>query len=671
MRALKFIFAVFLLLVFCVTGALTQTDEELWRMIKEAGDSSDYPASDVLYIFDRVDVTVEKTGLAHYRRHRLIKVLTNKGALKEGVMRFDYDPSSNLIEIESIRIFRKDGSIDTVGTGSIKDIYAPAHMIYWGARMKLVQLPRLFDGDAIEIKTYKKGFEIAYLFDDRANLLFSGCGDGESARKSSEEERYIPPMKGHFYDVVLFQGTNPVKEKRYTLHIPLDMHIQFKVYNGPIFSSQRFDSMMFHYEWWLGDVPPVRKEPHMPALSDLVPKLVLATVPSWEAKSKWFASIHDTIFDDNEAIREKVKEITRGLRSDLDKVKALQHWAAQEIRYSGISMGKGEGYTIHPGKMIFHDRCGVCKDKAGMLITLLRSAGFEAYPALTMAGARVEDIPADQFNHCVVAWRHKDGTYTMLDPTWVPYSTELWSSAEQEQYYVIGTPWGEGLKKTPYSPPENHIVKITSNVRVNPDGSMSGRLRLTATNYMDQRLRRYFGTHRKDDMRSFLELCLSNISPWVEVKGFRVADPLDFENQFFVEVEYEVRDFAIAGENTLDFSSPGWSVAFGSRYLFPSSMYVETEKRDWPLFIWFTQTVACDETIILPGKFRASCSEQSKMEGDYISYETSRVAKGRVVKNRGKIFVKRRLIPQDAYGDFRSLMLDARSFVLDRIVARR
>ena len=73
----------------------------------------------------------------------------------------------------------------------------------------------------------------------------------------------------------------------------------------------------------------------------------------------------------------KVNEILVGATSEIDSISLLTHWVADEMRYSGISMGEGEGFTLHCGEMNFTDRCGVCKDKAGMLITMLRSAGFE------------------------------------------------------------------------------------------------------------------------------------------------------------------------------------------------------------------------------------------------------------------------------------------------------
>ena len=55
---------------------------------------------------------------------------------------------------------------------------------------------------------------------------------------------------------------------------------------------------------------------------------------------------------------------------------------------------------------------------------------------MTMAGSRVESIPADHFNHCVAVVKLADGTYMPLDPTWVPFCRELWSSAEQQQNYL-------------------------------------------------------------------------------------------------------------------------------------------------------------------------------------------------------------------------------------------
>lgn len=658
-RAAALVFVSAAILMLLPGGASAQSDGEIRALIAKAGDAKDYPGASFCAVFEKTDVTVEESGLAHFRRHNLVKILTDQGAVDRATLRFDYDPASNLVTVEKIRIFRKGGSVENVDLSGLRDLFAPASMIYWGGRMKVIGLPRLAVGDAVEVETYKKGFEIAYL-------------DGPDTTAALDESRYIPPMRGHFYDVVIFQDNYPIKKKRYSLHMPKDKPIQYEVYNGALASAQSFDEKGTHYSWWRGDIPAFKHEPRSADPSDVSTKLVLATLPSWQEKSRWFAAIHDTIYCDNAAIKDKVRELTAGLTTDVERVAALQHWAAQEIRYSGISMGKGEGYTHHPGKMSFCDRCGVCKDKAGMLITLMRSAGYEVYPALTYAGARVEQIPADQFNHSVVAWRHKDGTYTMLDPTWVPYSTELWSSAEQEQNYVIGTPWGEGLMETPYSPPEKHVLKIVSRGEVDASGNLAGTMRISATNYMDQRLRRLLGTHKKDDLKAYVEGWLAAVSPAVELTGYTVGDPLDFKKEYALEVEYRVPRYAVASQGSVDFASPAWKLGFGTAPLLLGASVLGPEKRDNPLFLMYTQTLECDEAIRLPGNLKPrELSKESGRTGEYASYAMERTLAGAVLKNDGKVLVKHRMIPVESYPDFRGILKAAGDYATARIIFER
>ena len=60
-----------------------------------------------------------------------------------------------------------------------------------------------------------------------------------------------------------------------------------------------------------------------------------------------------------------------------------------------------------------------------------------------------------------------------LDPTWVPFCRELWSSAEQQQNYLPGVPEGSDLCITPVSAPENHYVRIKADNRLYADGTFA------------------------------------------------------------------------------------------------------------------------------------------------------------------------------------------------------
>ena len=125
-----------------------------------------------------------RAGLAHYRRHTLTKILTDEGALAKAALRFDYDPASNFIDVESIRIFRKGGGVEIVDLaarqGSLRprldDLLGRAHE---GGAASRASPP----GDAVEVKTYKKGFEIAYLAEREGG---GGAGAGAPERAGGD-----------------------------------------------------------------------------------------------------------------------------------------------------------------------------------------------------------------------------------------------------------------------------------------------------------------------------------------------------------------------------------------------------------------------------------------------------------------------------------------------------
>jgi len=108
-----------------------------------------------------------------------------------------------------------------------------------------------------------------------------------------------------------------------------------------------------------------------------------------------------------------------------------------------------------------------------LLRNMMRAADMDSYAAMTMAGSRIEDLPADQFNHCVTALKKADGTgWEMYDPTWVPYSHDIWSKLEAEQHYLIGSPEGEYLDAIPYSPPAESRLGVTHDARLLDDGTL-------------------------------------------------------------------------------------------------------------------------------------------------------------------------------------------------------
>ncbi len=630
--------------------------DDLPKILAGAGGAKEFPGAPYLVVFDRSSVRVEESGLSHVEKEVLYKVLNAEGAKTLQSLTFGYDPLSAFVQVKEMKVLRAGGGVETVPLDSVRDYPAPARAIYWGAREIVIPAGRLDPGDGVWVKTYQKGFTYALL---------------SSQAESPPDERYVPPMKGHFYDIVPFYADVPVLLKNYRLLLPAAKKLQFELYNGQARHYVHARGGHNEFFWEMKDILPFKGEPDMVDLSDVAPKLLLSTSPDWQAKSLWFYQVNEDYgsfaFDDE--IKAKVDEIVRGARDDWEKISRLTHWVAEEIRYSGISMGPGEGYTLHKGTMTFRDRCGVCKDKAGMLITMLRAAGFESYPAMTMAGSRIDRIPADQFNHSVTLVK-VDNQYHLLDPTWVPGVRELWSSAEQQQEYLMGVPEGADLMSTPISAAENHYLRYRLDSTVGNNGTLRGRVRLEAEGQSDSSLRRLFTRFPLQRWPEALQREFFQLHPQARVSGLVFSDPNDISRPMLIEFKIEIPGYLCQGERTALVRPLSASLPFQGVLGF-IRLNTGLEKRQYPFRLRSSQQVEVRETMKLPSAWRVQAPPSlRKVSGSGADFSGEFKA-GAGLDIRARLDLKKRIYPPEDWESVRSGVLEFRKIMESILILSR
>ncbi len=649
-------------------------------LIKSAGNADDYPGSNTLVIFDSTITDVKETGLSYVRMHKLTKILTPAGAKRNRMLKFGYDPLSAKVEIGSILIYRKNGDIDTIKKDKFYDYPAPARAIYWGARELAVELGRLEPGDAVETIVNRKGFTYALLAD-------------------GDDDKFIPPMRGHYYDIVHFYSGVPVLEKVYKIYMPPDKPLQYEIYNGEVQSYVHFGATKVNkipvrinphkkeiksnhiltadnpfeetdkiiYCWSKKDIKPFKPEPNMVNGSDVETKLLLSTAADWWEKAVWFNGVNEDFgsFEVTPEVQKKTDELLDGIDDEMEKIKILTHWSAEEIRYSGLSMGKGEGYTLHKGQMTFADRCGVCKDKAGMLVTMLRAAGFTSYPAMTMAGSRIDRIPADQFNHSVTVVELSDGQWILLDPTWVPGVRELWSSAEQQQQFLMGIPGGADLMTTPVSPPENHYLKIVGKSKLISGGTLMGFITITAEGQTDALIRRAFLRNHKSWRKEYYKKLLAKIAPNISFNRLNYSDPEDLSRPFSVEIWYEIQNYATITKDKIIFTPLLAKNPFDDYFMAPElAMDTGKEEKQYGFRTRCSKIVEITETINLQSpkhpveipKFDEIDSDAAKFKANYSH------GGGKVTLKATHVMPKRIYEPED-WPDFRAALIERKELM--------
>ena len=626
-------------------------------LIKSSGTAGDFPGAGKLIIFDSTFSDVQETGLTYVYTHRLYKVLTSRGALDLSTITYGYDPLSAYVEIQKVLIHRKSGEVESLDIESVKDYPAPARAIYWGASEKMIEVGRLEPGDAVEVFLFRKGFTYALL-----------AGD--------DDDMYIPPMRGHFYDIIEFWSNDPVLEKVYQTSVPKDKLVQYETYNGELKTSVWLEGEKMVYTFSKKDIMPMKREASMVAFSDVAPKLLISSSPDWYAKSLWFYNVNEDFgsFDVTPEVKEMVDEILRGkAKTEMDSISLLTHWVADEVRYSGISMGPGEGYTLHKGDMTFLDRCGVCKDKAGMLVTMLRAAGFESYPAMTMAGSRIDYIPADQFNHSVTVVKLRNGEYKLLDPTWVPFLRELWSSAEQQQNYLLGVPEGADLGVTPLSPPENHYFRIKGNSVIKKDGSLQGSLTLEAEGQSDGAIRGMFTRAFKDSWDRNVERELKGMYPLMDITSIAYDDPYDYlAGPIQLRISYTIPDFALITDDEMIFTP---IIVSGIFMRAMSHMYinVEKEERIYPFRDRCSRLVELQESIKLPSQVSiVYIPEEEGFEASPASFkgEYKLSKSGTSLMVNEKVVLNKRIYEKEDWVAFRRAVAAQQKFAKEPVILK-
>lgn len=617
--------------------ALYLKDENLAKLIEGAGSRKSNKGAHVVGVLDRTYVHVMPSGLAHMTRRRVWKALSDRGGALLAVRRFDWDPATNVIRFRRIRVHRKGKAPKDYRGTRARDLPQPAGWIFWKTRMRIVGLPRLRVGDALEVITYSKGFQIAYL----------GGGD----------ERYVPPMRGHYYDTVLFSDDrHPVKWKTYRVTTPRSVPLRYKVYNGSLTSSLTFTKTRFVYDFSRRNIPRYKREPRAPYVSDAVPKVVMATVARWPAKSRWFYRVNRNQFRANPAIRSKVSEVLRGKVGRRARVTALLRWVAANIRYRGLSMGKGEGYTLHPGTRVFSHRAGVCKDIASMLVTMLRAAGYPAYPAMTMAGSRVEDVPADQFNHCVVALKKKRGGFQMLDPTWAPFSRQLWSNAERPQHFLVGTPRGEKLQRmTPQKGAANQL-NISADTRLLGRGAVQVSLKVWGTGYADTGLRRQLGSrYAPGNVRHFFERMAGRLAPWARVTKHAFRDFADLGKRYSFRMTLRASRYAQWGRGVVRFRPVLWNQLLSSAAGWVRA--TKSKRRTQPVMLRSSVQQTWKERITLP----AGYSLAAPFKAVHVSHPGASLLvrakhKGRLLTITTQLILNRKIYPVTRYAGLKKVV---------------
>jgi len=491
-----------------------------------------YPNADEVQVDEYILARYDPNGAGEEWVDNYTKVMTEKGKRENQSLTFHYTLPYGTVGLVLLEIIKPDGTTISV------DIDEQSKVMVDRSQMS----SNIYNPNRKVLKVGVPGLEI-----------------GDVVHYVSRRDTVKPRMPGTWSDYQVFEYTCPIKHGIYEVQAPNDLalvNIALKdAVEGTISSSSSVRPDGKSYRWEIGNVPRIYKEPDMPAFYTVVQRLLVSTIKEWQDVSKWYWELSRPHLEaTTDEMRQKVAELTEGVTDRQKKIEAVFRWVSQEVRYLGITIEKeAPGYEPHDVKLTFENRHGVCRDKAALLVAMLRLAGLEAYPVLIHAGPKKdEEVPQPYFNHAITCVADDDGSYVLMDST-DESTKELLPSYLNNCSYLVARPAGETLKTSPIVPAEENMMVVATQGRVDSEGDLTAETVLKFAGINDNAYRGYFARIKPEQRRRFFEGVVKRVVAGARLVDFELRPEklLDTSQSLLVKLKFAAEDILVGQGETV------------------------------------------------------------------------------------------------------------------------
>jgi tetratricopeptide (TPR) repeat protein len=384
------------------------------------------PLMEATVLFERDAFTLDAAGRMTYKHDLIYRIETEDGVKNWSEIRVGWSPwYQNTPEINA-RVIAPDGKVSTLDQKTITD--GPAREdsqdTYSDARIRKVPLPALVVGAIVEQQTVSA---------DREPKFSGGITGGDS-----------------------FSWSVPFHRGQLVVDLPASLNFRIDVFalpNATIKNEVVGDTR--HYLLDQGYVAPwADSDISLPTHNFLGHGTRFSTGDSWASVAAAYRKLAEVNIDPA-----KVKSLLpKPGANRMETIARIVAVLQKDVRYTGIEFGEASLQPA-PAAEILKRHYGDCKDKAALLVAMLRAAGIDANLALldTGPGRDVDaDLPGMQFDHAIVYVPAAQGA----DPLWIDATAEDFEvgtlpSMDESRNALIIAEGTSGLTMTPAAKPDD------------------------------------------------------------------------------------------------------------------------------------------------------------------------------------------------------------------------
>jgi hypothetical protein len=542
--------------------------------------------------YDSTRIVLQADGKSDVLRHYRVAVLTDRAIREYAQDQTVYNLGYDTVQVITARVYLPSGKIVDVSPDAIKDVPMPAFGKFFlqNVREKIITFPELMQGAEIEV---------AY-------------------RETSREV----PMDGHYDFVEGFQSEDPIQHKFVEMVCPKSKPIHWKARGGDIPYVKTEDGENVRHVWSVDNIAQVIPEPGMPPAPEVVRELLVTTVPDWQTWSRWYDNLSEPMMVADDSVKATVNELIAGKKTTEEKLNAIFYYCSNNIRYVETAMtGRKAGYKPESAATTLRNKYGVCRDKAALMVTMLREVGIPADITLMNPSWKIDqDVAADQFNHAIVT-AYVNGKKVYVDPT-VEKTKDYLAGNEQDRGVLTCNKKGEDLAWTPVEPSEQNLFQVTADSRLDDNGVFHSDVTIGTHGMPDLIFRSWLQSIQPEQRQNTFKQIVQRIHPTAVLDSMTVSELMDFSKTVEIKLTFHAIDYAIPAGAYLLFKVPGQADGFDflSSWLLNGS---EMTKRRYDLRLESTFAVHMQEKVTYPKGYKVR-SLPEKLDLNYGDFRSAR-----------------------------------------------
>ncbi|MFA5144825.1 MAG: DUF3857 domain-containing protein [Candidatus Omnitrophota bacterium] len=614
-------------------------DGKVYDILAGAPAAKEYPQAGALILSCDENIEVSSQGTQVSLLHYIVKILNERGKEDFSETRIEYDSTFEKVELEYARIIKPDGTVTDVGRRHIRDVSKYLNFpLYSNVRVYIISFPEITEGAVIDykLKVYnnqlinKKDFVLSY------------------AVQSHE-----PIIAAHF---------SIATPKNLPLNIKVinDEYNDFGAKLGPL-TEERDGNLVYH--WHFKDIPQIVPESNMPPDVQINPTLLISTFNNWQDIYDWWWALAKDKIKADEAIKNKVRELTRNAASREQKLRAVYNFCAQRIRYVAVEYGKA-GYQPHSAEDIFKNKYGDCKDQAILLVTMLKEAGFSAWPVLIATKEYYnlnEDFPAVLFNHCIAAVSLED-KIIFLDPTAQTCSFKDLPRDDQGRKVLIFRESGFKIEDTPMYPAEHNLIKQSLRIKINNNETISAQKTIFTFGFYDQAQRYWLLYTQPELIQEMLKEKIQDVSIGAKLNKYNIQNLDNLNAPIALDYDFQGAEY---------FTSAG-SLRIPPQLAFLDASLVAKDKRKYDLDFGVLDIKETILEIEMPSCLAIKYLPDSvSEESPWLKFMVEYKYKNNKIYFRQKVELKKNIISRAEYPDFKYFFEGLAKKIKQRIVAEK